>query len=91
MAKLKVYLETTVPNYVFNDHLPEEQKVARRIFRLVKDGEIKGVISEVVVRELNRTPEPRRSKLRKLVSDIKVLEVTPEAKKLAQKYVDEVI
>ena len=88
MVKLKIYLETTVPNYVFNDHLPEEQKVARRIFRLVKDGEIKGVISEVVVRELNRTPEPRRSKLQKLVSDIKVLEVTPEAKKLAQEYVD---
>lgn len=88
MAKLKVYLETTIPNYVFNDHLPEEQKVAKKIFKLVKKGEIEGLISEVVVRELNRAPEPRRSKLQKLVSKIKVLEVAPKAKKLAQEYVD---
>lgn len=88
MAKLKVYLETTVPNYVFNEHLPEEQKVAKKILKLVKEGEIEGFISEVVVRELNKAPEPRRSKLQKLVSNIKVLEVTPEARKLAQAYVD---
>ena len=88
MAKIKVYLETTVPNYVFNDHLPEEQKIAKKIFRMVKKGEVEGLISEVVVRELNKTPEPRRSKLQKLVSGIKVLEVTPKAKGLAQAYVD---
>lgn len=87
MAKLKVYLETTVPNYVFNDHLPEEQKVAKKVFKLVKKGEIEGLISEVVVRELNRAPEPRRSRLQKLVSKIKVLEITPKAKELAQEYV----
>lgn len=88
MAKVRVYLETTVPNYVFNDHLPEEQKVAKEIFKLIKKGKIKGLISEVVVRELNKAPEPRRSKLQKLVSDLKVLETTPKAKKLAQEYVD---
>ena len=88
MARIKVYLETTVPNYVFNDHLPEEQKTAKKIFRMVKKREIEGLISEVVVRELSKAPEPRRSKLQKIVSDIKVLEVTPEARRLAQKYVD---
>jgi predicted nucleic acid-binding protein len=88
MVKLNIYLETTVPNYVFNDHLPEEQKVAKKIFRMAKRGEFEGFISEVVVRELNRAPEPRRSKLQKLVSGVKVLEVTPEAKELAQKYVN---
>lgn len=88
MVRRKVYLETTVPNYVFNDHLPEEQKVAEKIFKMVKKREFEGLISEVVVRELNKAPEPRRSKLQKLVSGIKVLEVTPEARKLAQAYVD---
>lgn len=88
MVKLKVYLETTVPNYIFNNHLPEEQKVAKKIFRMIKKKEVEGLISEVVVRELSRAPEPRRSKLQKIASDIKVLEVTPEAKKLAQEYVD---
>lgn len=86
--KLKVYLETTVPNYFFNDHLPDEQKVAKEIFRRVKAGELDAYISQTVIDELAETPNPkRREQLLGLVRDFEILPVTDTAKALANEYI----
>ena len=46
--KPTVYIETTVPNYIFNDNYPDEQEVAKLVFEAVDKGIIKGFVSVVV-------------------------------------------
>lgn len=85
-----VYLETTVPNYVFNDNYPDRQQAARKIFNLVKERKIKGFVSQVVIDELQATKGARRRKqLLGLAKGLIILAVDKEAENLAQKYVDE--
>lgn len=88
LPKLKVYLETTVPNYVFNDHLPDEQKVAKEILRKAKTGELEAYVSQTVIDELTQTPDKKqRQKLLELIRDIEILPVTDSVRDLANEYV----
>lgn len=89
MAKPKIYIETTVISYVFNRNYPERQKVARRVFDLVKNREIEAFISDVVLGEIDKAPNKLREKLSKLVRGIKVLPVTREVDRLVEKYLEE--
>lgn len=36
MRKLKIYLDATIPNYVFNYHTPDKQKFALKLFKEIK-------------------------------------------------------
>lgn len=86
-GKLEIYLETTVPNYVFNRHLPDEQKVAKRLIAKAQKGEIKAYVSDTVIAELSASPESRRSKLLKLVEGFQRLPTTKEVEGLAKEYI----
>ena len=89
MARPKVYIETTVISYVFNKNYPGRQKVAQRVFDLVKEKEIAAFISDVVIGEIDKAPDKLREKLSKLVAGIKVLPVTKEVDRLVEKYLQE--
>jgi len=89
MAKPKIYIETTVPNYVFDQAYPERQAVAKRVFDLVKKKAIEAFISDVVLGEIDKAPAKLRAKLSKLVAGIKVLPVTKEVDSLVEKYLEE--
>lgn len=88
--KPAVYIETTVPNYVFSGQYPEKQKVAREVFELISAGAVRPFVSRAVVDELTATPDKdQRAELLRLLEGIEVLPVTEEVEALAQKYLDE--
>ena len=89
MGKQKVYIESTVPNYVFNDDYPDEQKVANLVFEAIRAGVFEGYISVIVEDELSKAPEKLSKKLLGLVKPCQRLELTEEVTSLVKKYIDE--
>jgi hypothetical protein len=55
--KLKLYLETTIPNYKFADDTPRERDITKQFLQRVKLKEWKVFISELTIREIEKTPD----------------------------------
>ena len=87
MKKLSVYLDATIPNYVFNTHTPEKQKFATLLFEAIKQGKLEAFISKVVIDEIAASPEPKQTKIANILKDVSVLEVTDECNELAEEYI----
>lgn len=85
--KLKFYLDTTIPNYIFAEELPEKMRLTKNLFRKIREGKYEAYISDVVVEELKQAEEPKRSKLLAQVENMERLPLTPEARDLAEEYV----
>jgi predicted nucleic acid-binding protein len=85
--KLRLYLDTTIPNYVFTLELPEKMELTKKLFEKINQGEYEAYISDVVIEELKQAKEPKRSKLLSRIKDIIRLPFTPEARDLAEKYI----
>lgn len=87
---MKIYLESSVPNFLFHDDSPEKQEITKKFFKekLIKH---KGFISDLVLDELEKTPEPKRSKLKEIIikHKLKALKLNEKAKVLAEKYIQE--
>jgi predicted nucleic acid-binding protein len=87
-TKLKLYLDTTIPSYVFAFDSPERMALTRQFMR-VGQSQYQMLISDVVIREINRAVEPKRSQLLETVHGIEVLVASPLADKLAEAYIKE--
>lgn len=69
MKKLKIYLDTSVLNFLFADDVPEFKKVTEEFFAYVKEGQRYDVyISDVVINEINKTNDQKKK--HKLISVI---------------------
>ena len=68
MQELKLYLETSVWNFFFADDAPEKRDITKRFFESIKENIYEIFISEVVIREINDAPEPKRRVLFDLVN-----------------------
>jgi hypothetical protein len=65
-GEMKLYPETTAPNFLFADDAPEKQNATAAFFEWLKVSPDKLYTSELVFAELERTPE---AALRKKTSD----------------------
>jgi hypothetical protein len=91
---MKLYIETTVPNFLFADDAPEKQAITREFYKWIKISPDTLYISELVLDEINRAQPPLRAKLLDAVVRLqaKNLAITPEAEGLAMRYLrDEAI
>ena len=91
MKKIKYYLDTTIFNFVFAEGDAEKKDFTVKLFKdlpSIADGIY---ISDEVVREISRAPEPRKSQLEGLLRETNplLLEVDIEAEELAERYVKE--
>lgn len=86
---MRIYLETSVISYVLNNDYPDKQKVAKKTLDLAGKGEFEAFVSDVVIGELDKSPEDRKDRLLNLVKDFKVLPITEEVEKLVEKYLEE--
>ena len=88
-VKPSIYLDTSVLSFYFADDVPREREITREFFKEMDDGEFRIFISDVVIDEIDRAPEPKRSRLSDLVDkfNLKILPLTPEAENLANEYV----
>ncbi|MFZ3064995.1 MAG: PIN domain-containing protein [Nitrospirota bacterium] len=91
MKKIRYYLDTTVFNFVFAESDTEKKEITLKFFKdlpLIADGVY---ISDEVVREISRAPEPRKSQLEGLIRGTNpfLLEIDLEIEELAERYISE--
>lgn len=88
MRKLKLYLDTSVWNFVFADDAPEKKEITVDFFKAVEKEIYEIFISEVVVREINVAPELKRKKLFELIRKYTPveLEINEEVDELTEFY-----
>ncbi len=87
----KIYVETSVFNFVFADDAPEKRQDTLVLFDEIRQGRYVPYTSDTVIRELDRATEPKRTKMLSLIGKygFTVLPVAPEASLLARRYVAE--
>lgn len=88
MKKLRLYLETSVWNFMFADDSPEKMEKTRRFFEEIKRGKYDVYVSELVIAEINDCNEDKRAKLIKLINEYYPFELTTNAdvEELSEKY-----
>lgn len=88
IGKLCLYLETTVFNYYFDEDREGHEDVVK-LFEAIKAGDFEVYTSELVVRELEKAQEPKRSKMLALIEDYKpkILKNSDNVKRLGQLYI----
>jgi len=90
IRRLRLYLDTSVFNFIFADDDPRKKEITEKFFDSLPNlGQI--FISEVVLREIRRAPEPRQTELSGLIGRYtpRLLELNPETIDLAEKYLVE--
>ncbi len=80
MKKITLYLETSIFGFYFDELECNriKKEVTRELFAQIKDGKLNGYISNLVLQEINKTPDISLKKnIIDLISDIKlpILEV----------------
>ncbi len=93
MKKLKLYIETSVWNFLISSDVPYEQKITKELFNEIKSGEFEIYISELVYAEIEKAPQDIKNKLKKLIEKYEptVLESTKKVEELTEKYMSEKI
>lgn len=86
---MKLYVETSVIYFYYATDAPEKMSVTREFFRRL--GRFDCVVSNTVLEEVEKAPAGKRARLRKLLTSrpFRVLPATPEAHRLARRYLDE--
>lgn len=87
---MKLYIESSVFNFVFAEDAPDKQKITKSFFAH-KLANFDLFISDLVVNELEKTKEPKRSALLEIITKnpFKTLVTDEESSKLAKIYVSE--
>lgn len=92
MKKLKLYLETSIFNFAFAEDAPKEKDITLKFFEELNRYEAH--ISEVVIEEINRTPqEEKKRRLLGLIDKYEPVQLPfdESAKILANRYIQEEI
>lgn len=83
--KVALYLDTSIPNALFREPLERREFTSLFFQEIVPKSEV--FISELVLDEIEATPEPKlRTLLLKSIEGFSVLPVSPEAEKLSPEY-----
>ena len=91
MKKIKYYLDTTIFNFVFAEGDTEKKDITVKLFKDLPSISNGIYISDEVIREISRAPEPRKSQLVGQLEETNplLLEVDIETEELAERYVKE--
>ncbi len=91
MKKTKLYLDTSVPSFLFADDSPEKREVTIKFWDILKLGIYDIVISDILLSEISRSEIPSSQELEDKLSEIvlEIVSVNEDVFSLAQKYIDE--
>ncbi|ODS43081.1 MAG: hypothetical protein MSIBF_02200 [Candidatus Altiarchaeales archaeon IMC4] len=89
MRKLRLYLETSVWNFVFADDSPEKMEITKQFFDEIERGRYDIYISEIVLDEIADANSETKERLMTLIGKYTPteLENTKEVKSLSKKYI----
>ncbi|MDR1564718.1 MAG: PIN domain-containing protein [Oscillospiraceae bacterium] len=90
MKKLKIYIDTSVVSHLEHEDAPEKRKDTQKLWENIKNGHYSVIISDVMLAELFKTPEPKRSLFAYHINEIPYenIEVTDDILSLAEKFID---
>jgi len=95
MKPLKIYLDTSVINFLFANDTPDLKIITKDFFEnFVRLGKYQVFVSDVVIREMEMTEDAdRRAQLVSVVRDysLRILRLNEEAERLAYTYITEKI
>ncbi len=83
---LKLYLDTTIPNFLFAEDAKEKQRITQILFQPNIWIQYEFYISVVVIREIKRATAQKQKQLMENLVDVEILELTEEADLLALAY-----
>lgn len=67
MKKLKLYIETSVWNFLFADDAPEKKAATEKFFKEVESGKYEIFVSEMVNAEIRDAPDAKRILLYRMI------------------------
>jgi|SRR3989339_1821387 len=87
MKKLKIYLDTSIWNFIFADDAPEKQEITKQFFSIIKKFEI--YISDVVLGEVDKASEQKKKILKEIILKYNpvILDGDPEIERIANIYI----
>jgi len=90
MKKLKLYLETSVWNFLFADDAPEKKAVTEELFVKIKQEKFEIFISRTVTAEIDNAPEEKRRQLLSVIDEYSpvFLEIDEDTVELAMGYIE---
>lgn len=89
-TRLRLYLETTIPNYLFADDTPRERDITKRFWKEIREEKYEVFISRLVLGEIERTQDDeKRIALLKVIEGVSSLNVTPECELIAEELLKE--
>jgi hypothetical protein len=93
MRKQKIYLETTLFNFYFDEDRGFAHVGTVALFNEITAGKYEAYTSRFAIDELNNAPDTKRDKMLNLIREhnIPILETTDEAVRIANLYIEEKI
>jgi len=90
IKKLKIYLDTSVISHLDAPDTPDKMQDTLALWDEIMSGEFEIFVSDVTIEELERCPEPKKTKLYEFLKNIVVarVEETEEAITLTSKYME---
>ena len=89
MRKIKLYLDTSIPNHLFADDIPERKEITYQFIQNLEKNkeEFEIFISDVVLKELEKAPLNKNTQLLSTIKETTVLEITEEVDALTKEYI----
>ena len=84
---LKLYLDTSIPNFLFAEDAPDKQEMTKEFFQKRYRNQFELFISGVVISEIEKAPPMKRDLLLAVIEGISILEINQEAETLALAYI----
>ena len=86
---MKIYLETSVINFLFAEDAPEKKRITEEFFSVIEEYEV--FISDLVLLEIEQSKEQKKKLLLNIIKKYKMraLESSDKIENLAQIYVNE--
>jgi hypothetical protein len=90
MKRIKLYIETSVWNFLFTDDAPDKKRYTELFFEEIRKDDYELYISGLVMAEILRAPEPKRTMLMEAIEQYQPEELllTNEIYSLARKYLE---
>ena len=90
MKKLKLYLETSVWNFIFADDAPELRNLTLQFFAMVERQVYDVYISDLVIFEIGKAVDKKKEQLMDVIEQYRptVLQSSSQAQDLADRYLE---
>lgn len=88
-TKMRLYIETSVPNFLFTKQAPEKRMITQKFFEIELNKHTV-FVSDLVIEEIEQSPKEREQELKEAIKKYKIglLNKNQECDDLSSKYIE---